>query len=149
MNPKQLIDAAFAFAKQVAAVDCKPRAIQFSIDGLVYTSVKLPAGVGLELWPRVVALLGSGLTRGLATGEGEVDLSAFVRVADKAMKDGLLPLVRDLLVRMQCNKLFTTGQPGLVNDDFDEHFAGEYAHLGKVCVLALAHNLRGPTYGAH
>lgn len=138
-----------AYAAKLKAVDCKPRVVQLEIDGLMYTSAKLPASIGLELWPRLVALLGSALTRSLATGDVDgIDVSAvFIRVADRAIRDGLLPLVRDLLQRMQCNKLYTTGAPGKVVDDIDEHFAGEYGHLLRVCAFALAHNLRGPTLG--
>lgn len=140
--------SALLFAKALGELNCKPRVLQLEIDGLMYTSTKLSASVGLDLWPRVTALLGAGLARAIATGSiAAVDANALLRVADRAMRDGLLPLVRDLLQRMQCGKLHSTGKPGKVLDDFDEHFAGEYGHLLRVCAFALIHNLRGPTYG--
>lgn len=145
----RMLSGVQAFAAELKRLDCKPRQVQFAIDGLMYTSQKLPASVGLELWPRVTALLGSAFTRAVASGDASgIDAGALLRVADRAMRDGLVPLARDLLVRMKCGKLHTTGQPGDVLADFDEHFAGEYPHLFKVLAFALAHNLRGPTYGA-
>lgn len=138
-----------AYAKKLAAIDMKPRTIgPLDIDGLKYTNTKLAASVGLELWPRITALLGSAFTRSIATGSLDgLSADVFVRVADRAMRDGLAPLCRDLLSRTQVNELGGIKSPGNVCDDFDEHFAGEYLHLAKVCALVLAHNLRGPTRG--
>lgn len=149
--PEELAELAAsvkAFADQIRALDCKPRQIQFEIDGLMYTSTKLPTSVGLELWPRLTALLGAAITRAVATGDvSDLDAGAVLRVADRAMRDGLVPLARDLLTRMKCGKLYTSGKPGDVLGDFEEHFAGEYGHLLKVCAFAVAHNLKGPTFG--
>lgn len=153
LSPEVLEAASFATA--LAKRDMKPGVVQVEIDGLVYTSQKLPASVGLALWPRLVSLLGRGVTEALATGDVDnVDwLSTLIRISDRAMQDGLGPIVAGLLARMQCNKRrgFTDGGPIGPGDGsaFDEHFAGEYLHLLKVCVLAVAHNLRGPTYGRH
>ena len=151
-NPQiaAMLGAALAYAKELKSANVRDRTVQLTVDGLVYTSTKLPASVGLELWPRVAALLGAALTRAAATGEVEEGTdygAAIVKVADRAMRDSLIPLVRDLLARMKCGKLYSTGEAGDVLSDFDEHFAGEYLHLLKVCVFAIAHNLRGPTYG--
>lgn len=143
-----VLGAVLVFVEQLQRLDYKPRAVQFEIDGLMYTSTKLPATKGLELWPRLTTLLGAGLTRAITTGDsGDLDGAALLRVAERAVQDGLIPIVRDLLASMQCGKLYTSGQPGHVLDDFDEHFAGEYGHLLKVAAFAVAHNLRGPTYG--
>lgn len=142
---------ALDFLTRLNAADMKPSTVQFEIDGLMYTSTKLPASLGLEVWPRVTALLGNAMTRAVVTGDvADMDIGqSLVGLADRAMRDGLVPLVRDLLSRMKCNKLRSSGQGGDVLGDFDAHFAGDYAHLLKVCVLALSHNLRGPTYGVH
>ena len=142
---EEFIASATAFEQRLAREDLKRSTVQVEIDGLMYTSTKLPASIGLEIWPRLIALFGAALTRAMATGEG-ID---FLGLASRAMDDGLMPLVRDLLQRMQCNKLRSTGKGGRVVKDFDEHFAGEYGHLLRVCLLAVAHNLRGPTYGVH
>lgn len=137
-----------SFAEKLKNQDCKPRVLQMEIDGLMYTSSKLPASIGLELWPRVMALFGSAVTKAVATGDTEdVGAQALLSVLDRAMDDGLLPLVRDLMQRVQCNKLYTTQQPGAVLSDFDEHFAGEYIHMLKVAAFAVMHNLKGPTLG--
>lgn len=144
-----ILDAVLAFVAELGAVDCKPRVVQFAIDGLVYTSSKLPATVGLEIWPRLAALLGSGFTKAIASGDaGDIDGAALLRIANRAMEDGLVPLVKSLLVNMQCGKLAGGTKAGPVLPAFDDHFAGEYGHLLKVAAFAVAHNLRGPTYGA-
>lgn len=144
------IASAIAFGEEIKALDCKPGFVQLRIDGLMYTSTKLPASAGLALWPRVTALLGAALTKAVVTGESsDMDPGVLVRLAERAMRDGLVDLIRDLLARTDCFCLRSTGKPGKVAEDFDAHFAGEYAHLLKVCVFVLTHNLRGPTYGAH
>jgi hypothetical protein len=144
-----MLASALAFGEELKALDCKPAFVQLKIDGLVYTSTKLPASRGLELWPRVTALLGAALARAVVTGDGSgIGADAILRLAERAMTDGLLPLVRDLLSKTDCSNVGRTGKAGRVMDGFDDHFSGEYGHLLKVCVLALTHNLRGPTYGA-
>lgn len=144
-----VLGSVLEFVTDLQRVDMKPRQVQWKIDGLVYTSTKLPATIGLEIWPRLAALIGAGLTRAIATGDaGDLTGEMLLRIATRAMNDGLVPLVKDLLGRMKCGKLAGTGKPGDVLDDFDEHFAGEYGHLLKVAAFAVAHNLRGPTYGA-
>ncbi len=136
------------FVRKLGMTDMKPKIVTLSIDGLKYTSAKLPASTGLEVWPRLTALLGVTFTRSIATGSLQgATPDVFVRIADRAMRDGLAPLVTDLLARMQVNRLAGLAKDGPVMDDFDEHFAGEYLHLVKVCVFAIAHNLRGPTLG--
>lgn len=149
MNPDVLIAAVLAYAQELKGVDFKPGTVQHAIDGLMYTSTKLPCSVGIELWPRLVALFGAAMTKAVATGDVEdAGDGMLLGLADRAMRDGLLPVVRDLLARMKCGQLRTTSKPGDVLPAFDEHFAGEYIHLVKVCAFAVAHNLRGPTLGA-
>ncbi len=139
---------AVAFADVIDKLDCKPRTVQLEIDGLMYTSTKLPADLGLEIWPRCVVMFGAGLARALSTGDlASVGIQGIVAFASQASADGLMPLFRDLLARMKCGQLHTTKQPGKVLDDFAEHFAGEYPHLIKVVAFAMAHNLKGPTLG--
>jgi hypothetical protein len=138
------------FVGKLRALDCKPMAVHLEIDSLVYTSAKWPASIGLDLWPRLTALLGPGLEAALVRGDslGELGIGVIVQVARAAVRDGLLPLVRDVLGSMSCNQLRTTGKGGEVMPAFDRHFAGEYEHLARVALFALVHNLRGPTYGA-
>ena len=145
--------ALVAFAAELRAVDLKASTIHHKIDGVNYVSTKFPARTGLELMPRVTTLIGAGLLRIVATGETEtmpIDRLAFalVAIADRAMRDGLVPLVLDLLGSMQCGAFRDGGEGKITPDKFDTHFAGEYVHLLKVCALALAHNFRGPTFGS-
>jgi hypothetical protein len=146
------IRAARDFAAELRSLDCKPGTVQCKIDGLCYTSAKLPFSIGVELAPRVASLVGNGIMKALATGQGleDVDLAELaaliVGVSDRAMRDGLMPIVRDLLSRMKCGALRTGGE-GSVVPVMDDHFAGEYIHALKVCVFSLAHNYRGPSLG--
>lgn len=140
------------FARTLRALDCRPMCAQLEIDGLVYTSEKWAAEIGLELWPRLTALLGPGLGAALR-GEGvaELGIDIFVQVARAAMRDGLVPLVRDVLSAMSCSKFRDTGKAGAISAAAfgrGGHFAGEYEHLARVALFALVHNLRGPTFGA-
>src|SRR5690349_12446041 len=125
--------ALLAFAAEMRALDLKPSTIQHKIDGVMYTSTKFPARVGLELMPRVTTLVGAGLLKLIATGDGE-DVAidrlavAMVSIADRAMRDGLVPLVLDLLAHMQCGAFRDGGDGKITPDKFDTHFAGEYMH---------------------
>ena len=137
------------FAEQLKHVDCKPRLLQLEIDGLMYTSSKLPASTGVQIWPQLISVFGEGITTSIATASTDETFaaSALVSIMKNIADEGVLPLIRDLLQRVQCNKLYTTQQPGPVVSDFDEHFAGEYMHMIKVAGFALVHNLKGPTLG--
>jgi hypothetical protein len=137
------------FITHLKTLDLKQKQVQVEIDGLVYTSAKFPASVGLNVLPRMGALLGPALAKVLSTGEGGEDVTgeALLAFADKAMTDGLSPLVRDLLSRMLCNQLATSQDGGPVLSDFDEHFSGEYLHLLKVLFFATMHNFMAPTRG--
>jgi hypothetical protein len=144
----KLIEGFAKFATQLAQINVKRKTVQHKIDGLCYTSTKFAASTGLEIWPRITALLGAAFTRSIATGDmGGVTADVFVRVADRAMTDGLVPLVRDLMQRLKVDVLDGDTGGGDVLDQFDEHFAGEYGHLLRVCAFVIAHNLRGPTLG--
>lgn len=140
------------FFAEIRDLDCKPHTIQFEIDGLTYTRTKLPCGDGLDLLPRVVALLGNGLASMLTTGSDDLSdlgIDVLVAVAERAMRDGLEPVCRTLLARTKCDKLRPDGaKGGDVLPVFDAHFSGEYVHLLKVCIFALAHEYRGFTLGA-
>lgn len=141
-----------AFAAKIKKTDLRANVVQLEIDGVMYTSTKLPARVGLELLPRVTGLLGAGLLRLVVTAEVEelgADriMAALVMVSERAMRDGLVPLVLDLLRNTACGKLRGSGEDGPVGPAFDDHFAGEYGHLLAVCAFVLAHNFKGPTLG--
>lgn len=145
--------AAFAgpFFSEIRALDCKPMAVSMEIDGIKYKSTKWPAGDGLDLWVRLGRVLGSGLTRMVATGDVEnVDelavIGALVAVCEKAQQESLELLARSVL-RGVTSAALRGDKQGNVVDHFDEHFAGEYGHLLKVCAFAIAHNLKGPTFG--
>lgn len=146
-SPDWLTDA-LVFGARLAELDCTPSTLMFEVDGLLYTSTKWPAAQGLRIWPRLILLLGEDLLKSIATGEiGEIDfIVAAVRIAERAQ--GFDLLVKDLLCRMQCGQRRGKTDGGLVVEAFDTHFAGEYAHLLRVCALAIAHNLRGPTFGS-
>lgn len=138
------------FAEMLKNLDCKPRTLQLEIDGLMYTSSKLPASTGVQLWPQLIAVFGEGLTKSMATASSDESFaaSALISIMKNISDEGVLSLIRDLLQRVKCNKLYTSQQPGSVLSDFDEHFAGEYMHLLKVTGFALVHNLKGPILGA-
>lgn len=142
------IKALGEFAKRLANTNMRERVVgPFEIDGLRYTSTKLPATVGLELIPRITALLGAAF-KPLALGSVEgISPEILIRIADRAMRDGLPALAKDLLSRVEVNELAGIKSSGKVVDDFDDHFAGEYMHLLRVCLFALVHNFRGPSRG--
>jgi hypothetical protein len=139
------------FLERLNTLDCTPMAVQFEVDGLVYTNTKLPAAVGLDVLPRVVSLLGPALMRVVVAGES-VDqtefLLAVVAVAERAMRDGLVGLMRQLCDKLQCSAVRPVNQPGSIGPAFDQHFAGEYGHLFRVLWFVLVHNFKGFTLGS-
>lgn len=140
------------FLAELQKLDKRPKMVQFEIDGICYTSSKLPALLGLDVWTRLAAALGDGVVRVLATG-GEMDASAFVLVARALARDGVVDVLRDLMKSTKCGAIGghpASGKPlqGDLLPHFDDHFAGEYLHLLKVVIFLVAHNLGGPTYGA-
>jgi hypothetical protein len=142
--------AALALAAKLGAVDFKPNVVQVEIDGLTYTSQKFAATVGLEVWPRLLAMVGSSVTRTVARGDfGSLGRAIVLGVMERAASEGIVSLVRDLVKNVSCDRLrVVPPKAGKVLDVFDEHFAGEYGHLLKVLALAIMHNLAGPTLGA-
>lgn len=135
-------------AKRLASISLKGKRVSMDIDGLRYTSTKLPALAGLDLWARLVAMFGTDMLRAFATGSLDgIDMDAIMRAAILATQLGLSDLVRELLVNVEVNELGGVKSPGSVTDDIDAHFSGEYMHLLKVCQFAVAHNLLGPCRG--
>lgn len=65
----------------IADIDCKPHEVQYEIDGLRYTSTKLPAATALDLMPRLVRLTGHGF---------------LARLFDRSLQTKLIPLQIDL-----------------------------------------------------
>lgn len=139
-----------ALEAKLSAVDFRPNVVQVEIDGLVYTSEKLPTTVGLEVWPRLISMVGSSVTRSVARGDfGELGRAIVLGVMERAASEGVVSLVRDLLRNMSCDALrIVPSKGGKVLDHFDAHFAGEYGHLLKVLAIPVMHNLAGPTLGA-
>jgi hypothetical protein len=147
-----MIEALTAFAAEVETLPLRDSQLQHSIDGLVYTSTKLPCSKGLEVLTSLTALLGRGLTKQVATGDmSGINLATLTSLAEAAMRVGVVDVIRQLLSQTSVGTLRSGGQPGSaggnVSVHLDTHFAGEYMHLLKVCVLAVAHNFRGPTLG--
>ena len=135
-------------AKRLASISLKGKRVSLEIDGLRYTSTKLPALAGLELWSRLLAMLGADMLRALVTGSLDgVTMDALARAAVRSTQLGLSEAVRDLLAGVEVNELAGLKSPGPVGDDIDGHFAGEYMHLLKVCQFVMAHNLLGPCRG--
>jgi len=140
----------FAYARELSSLDLKPRTVQHKIDGIVYTSTKLPASVGLDVGPKVAALFGPSITRALAVGEGALfRVDWLTPLMDRAIRDDAMETVRTLLSRTKASRYvhMPGSKGGDLSPELDEHFAGEYPHLLKVCLLVLAHNFRGPTLG--
>lgn len=147
---ERILAGVAAFASKLAMLDMKPRRVTMEIDGLRYSSTKIAASDGLDLQARMLALFGPIATRAIVTGSlSGISPDSIVRVADRAMRDGLMPAIRLALGRMEVDRVagVKLSEARLVLPDFDEHFAGEYGHLLKVCAFALAHNLRGPSLG--
>ncbi len=147
---REKLARAFSFARSLKSLDLGPSTCQHKIDGLVYTSTKLAIPEGLSVLERGTSLVGPSLFRALAVGDG-VDMRAdlLTPLADRAVQHGLFNLSRDLLGRMKVNRYrhVPGSKGGDLQPEMDEHFAGEYPHLMRVCLFALAHNYRGPTLG--
>lgn len=145
-----LINEALNFIESLKSVDLKPRTVAHKIDGRVYTSTKFPTMIGLELGPRAGALFGAAFAKDWATGETSGwSASTLVRVSEKAAQVGLWDFAVALLSAVKCNALQgIEGNAGaLTAEAINEHFAGEYLHLLKVCSFVFSHNFRGPTLG--
>ena len=115
-----------------------------TIDGIQYTTKTFPAAEGLQLLPRLISLLGEQVLSLFIAGRHDIEhlaetpevLAAMLaRIADNA-KDGGLLVFRDLLRYTEADKVSIgdTQVPGSVFEHFDEHFAGRYGHLLKVCL---------------
>lgn len=144
------LNRVLSFTHSLKDVDLTQPTVQHKINGLVYTSTKLAIPTGLSVGERGASLIGPSLFRALAVGDGvEMRVDLLTPLADRAVQHGLYSLARDLLSRCKVNAY--RHQPGSKGGDLagemDEHFAGEYPHLFRVCLFVLAHNFRGPTLG--
>jgi hypothetical protein len=119
------------------------------IDGVRYTTRVLPAMEGINILPQLIALVGDKLMPIIfATGgEGLDSLREdpavigviLANIAAKAAKrqslgEDPMKVIKDILVSTRCNKvrLGDVTAEGSVYDHFDEHFAGDYAHMFSV-----------------
>ena len=132
------------------------------IDGIIYTSTKLPTGKMLRLLSRTVKMLGEhglqaliGLkAKALADKVPNLVLqtqprlySAIVQMAYGVGEDPDLP--RDLCAQLKASFLRPVNDKGgSVQPAFDAHFAGEFPHLFAVLTFVLSHNLMGFTLGS-
>lgn len=115
------------------------------IDGLVYETKTFPATEGLVLLPRLIALLGEQVFNLVfATNEEQmgglmadptVMGAIMVRIAERAAENDGLLVCKDLLKYTTCDKVQIGDGvfPSSVHTHFDNHFAGNYGHLLKVC----------------
>lgn len=148
-----ILDDLQAFATEVQALPLRDHQITHTIDGLVYTSTKLPCQKGLDVFFATLAMVGRGLTHRLATGDlAGLDLSVLATLAEQAIRHGAVEVAKDLLGQTTCGTLRSGGlvgskMAGNVKAAFDAHFSGEYLHLLRVCLFVMAHNFRGPTLG--
>lgn len=127
------------------------------IDGITYTSTKLPTTKGLKIMARTVAMVGESGLRAIVVGSKVVQsmirgagpnvLSAAVEVAENLGRDPGFPL--DLLTGVKCSALRPAGEGPINAQNFEAHFRGEYMHLLGVCEFVLKHNFTGFTLGSH
>ena len=132
-----------------------------TIDGNAYITETLPATEGLELIGALGGLLDvqAGKLLMAIEGEGEARalleetavVAALIGSALKAAQaaGGLAPLAKQILHRTVCENMkvgdvVTTAVEGNVIANFDDHFAGRYLHLGKLCVWVVRMSLGLP-----
>ncbi len=148
-----IFDDLIKFAAEIDTINLRDSQIVVTIDGLTYTTTKLPCSKGIEVWTHLSALLGPVFPAVMTGKFAGLDPRVVAKVAEQALRLGLVPVLKDLLSSTSVDRLRSGGLTGEtggnVRAHFDTHFAGEYLHLLKVCVLAAAHNLRGPSLGVH
>lgn len=133
------------------------------IDGLSYTSDKLPAMKAYGLLARclqaggpsgmkaVVQRFAVGFAESVPTlVEPAISMDpyiALIQLGGGLERDPELP--RDLLSMVQVDKLrpASLASGKLVGDAFDTHFGGELPHLWRVCEFVAVHNFLGFTLG--
>lgn len=135
-----------------------------TIDGLAYTSTKMPAVRQLGLLARATKMLGEHGLRVLVGAGGDQLAQLFPGIASAASDgrvfaavvqlaegiDGDPWLFADVLAATKCSALRPLGVPGpITRESFDAHFSGELPHLLRVIVFVLRHNLAGFTIGSH
>lgn len=134
-----------AFAKVIRDLDLKQRVLQHEIDGIMYTSTKLPAEPAGRLLPIVTRMV---LPMLRASGAGDA-LGVLENLASSAVDDDWIGVSKRLLDRTDCGKLQGRDKSGRVLSEFDEHFAGEFPHLARVTIFVALHNFWGFTRGVH
>jgi len=127
-----------------------------SVDGIRYTSTKLPTMAGLNLMGRTGIALGEHGLRTLVLAKVSTLDAIMAEViagtaVSRVVAAGLVQLARGLvddpeLARELCQGLKT--ETGAVADRFESHFSGEYPHLFKVLAFVLRHNFMGFTRGS-
>lgn len=147
-----ILDDLQAFAAEVQALPLRDNQIVHTIDGLVYTSTKLPCEKGLDVFFATLSIVGRGLMHRVSTGDlAGLDLSVLAALAEQAIRHGAVGVAKELLGQTTCGTLRSGGQVGQLGGNlkahFDAHFSGEYLHLLKVAIFVMAHNFRGPTLG--
>lgn len=135
--------------------------VTVNVDGIMYTSTKLPCAKALELLGRCGQVLGergmraaiqrharaaAELVPQLVIDAQKVNVyGAMLQISYGLQQDPGLP--RDLLAQVKCNAIRPTGAEGPIGPAFDHHFAGELPHLFRVLEKVAVHNFLGFTLG--
>lgn len=136
-------DQLSAFLDSLPSIEkLRTRQVQFEIDGLMYTSTKLPTTQGLEVLPRWM------LVAGQIVIQGKFGADALGAALERLISEGTVSMTRALLSNTFVNVLAGDPKGGSVISKFDDHFAGEYPHLIRVMLFVSRHNLT-PTLGVH
>ena len=128
------------------------------IGGREYVAKTFTASEGLVLLPRLLALLGDDVAR-LVFAVGDEDQAKIfadpqllagilVRVSERAAENDGLLLVRDCFRHTTCTnskigELEASVDLGKIHF-FDQHFAGQYAHLFEVFAWIVRLSFGGP-----
>lgn len=139
--------------EDLAKIDYTPFVISVNIDGIVYTSTKLSVTQGLKLVPKLVDCLGASL---LALAMGDLSTNKLASAAQqlqvRAAAVDLVDLATSLLQNVKASHRGMgpnrAQDPGPILEKWEEHFAGEYPHLIRVCLFAARHIYLGPTLGS-
>lgn len=157
MSPEQEAEARAELAARMARY--RENDAAETIDGLVYTSSKLPTMRGLAMLGRLAVALGEQGLRLIATNVVSLRSSFSAAIAKPQLFTAVVQimqglnddanLIPDLLAQVKCNKIRPAGKPGeLTRSAIDQHFMGEYPHLLEVVQFVVSHNLAGFTLGS-